>query len=516
MEQTWYQESETHRRRYNRCQARRMNGSGGSGGERAGKRLQSSSPSPPSDDDQARGRARHALGQRGAAAAGAAADAGLGAALWAMQQDAVFTDACVSAGGREFRCHRAVLCAGSGLFRAMFTGGLRETTAQTAQIHDVSAAAFAVVLRFLYTGEARFGDVPAAEAVLLAADRLDVAPLRARSAAWIRDNLTPRDCARVWGMAEQLCVASLAQRAREVACDHVLTLRHDEAFLLQLQPQHMLELLQSDFLCINSEDEAVELIRAWIQADAEARRALLAPLTLRIRFTAVSPGVAAELLQQLAADCERESRRAVGVAWSPADVPCQPLAPSRQSLLASTVVALSSFLGVPPPVSAVGGAGGGEQQAEASLAGGGGLGVGGDGLGGAGVGGAGWGGAGAVGDGEVGEAGPALIPPEWRRARKGCRARVFVVGGVCMCVCVCVLCVYVCVCYTCMDAYTHFYTHTLSHHFWYLPLNVRWYVCMHTHIHALVLSYLVALLPAYDGSSFLVLTVECTLDVYTL
>ena len=342
-------------------------------GGRSPKRLRTL---PGDGDGGDRARARQAL--RGALPAGA----GLGAALWAMQQDGLFTDARVSVEGCEFRCHRAVLCAGSGLFRAMFTGGLRETTEQTAEIHNVSAKSFAVVLRFLYTGEAPLGDVHAAEAVLLAADLLDVAPLRARSAAWIHDNLAPRDCARVWGTAEQLCVASLAKRAREVACDHAQTLRHEQEFLLALQTQHMMELLQSDTLCLNSEDEAVELIHAWIQADADARRALLAPLILHIRVTAVSPSVAAALLQQLAAEGERESRCAEGAAG------CE--VPSCQSLLASTHAALSTFVVVTP----------GGLQAEAS------------------AGGSEDGGAGVMGMGQGGGAGLALIPDQWQKTSK--------------------------------------------------------------------------------------------------
>jgi hypothetical protein len=352
---------------------------GGEGG-RSPKRLRTL----PAEDEEesdgdggARARARQAL--RGALPA---AGAGLGAALWAMQQDGLFTDARLSVEGCEFRCHRAVLCAGSGLFRAMFTGGLRETTAQTAEIHDVSAASFAVVLRFLYTGEAPLGDVHAAEAVLLAADLLDVAPLRARSAAWIHDNLAPRDCARVWNTAEQLCVASLAKRTLEVACDHAQTLRHDQAFLSALKPQHMMELLQSDTLCLNSEDEAVELIHAWIQVDADARRALLAPLILHIRVTAVSPSVAAALLQQLAAEGERESRCAEGAAG------CE--ATSCQSLLASTHAALSTFVVVTQ----------GGLPAEAS------------------EGSAEDGGAGVMGMGQGGGAGLALIPDQWQKTSK--------------------------------------------------------------------------------------------------
>ena len=225
----------------------------------------------------------------------------LGASLWTMQQESLFTDATVEVDGKVFHCHRAVMCAGSGLFRAMFTGGLRESAAQTAQIHDVSAETFAIVVRFLYTGEARLTNVVEAERVLLAADLLDVVPLRKVSATWIHDNLTASGCARIWGTADQLCEPLLAGRARDVACQHILTLLHDEAFLLELRPQHIAELLQTDTLSVNSEDDAVELVTLWIDADPEVRQGMLPSLVHKVRLGAVSASVAEALQVHLAA-----------------------------------------------------------------------------------------------------------------------------------------------------------------------------------------------------------------------
>ena len=210
---------------------------------------------------------------RRALARGVADDAysvALGSALWAMQQDDLFTDASVAVDGQIFRCHRVVLSAGSGLFRAMFAGGLREASAQAAEVHDVAADTFAKVLEFLYTGEAKLAEEAEAEAVLVAADLLDVKALRACCADWLHDHLTPRNCARVWGTAERLYLEPLAQRARDLLANSLM--QNDEALVRDLAPHHLAELLELDSLAVTSEDQVVALLSAWVQVCASKRQ----------------------------------------------------------------------------------------------------------------------------------------------------------------------------------------------------------------------------------------------------
>ena len=187
-----------------------------------------------------------------------------------MQQDDLFTDASVAVDGQIFRCHRVVLSAGSGLFRAMFAGGLREASAQAAEVHDVAADTFAKVLEFLYTGEAKLAEEAEAEAVLVAADLLDVKALRACCADWLHDHLTPRNCARVWGTAERLYLETLAQRARDLLANSLM--QNDEALVRDLAPHHLAELLELDSLAVTSEDQVVALLSAWVQVCASKRQ----------------------------------------------------------------------------------------------------------------------------------------------------------------------------------------------------------------------------------------------------
>ncbi len=98
--------------------------------------------------------------------------------LLARQPDAT-ADVTLLVGGRAFSGHRAILCARSLYFRRLLEGGFAEggPTGQRLSLPDADADIFALLLRFLYTGQA--GEVPAAQLQALAelADRLGVEEL---------------------------------------------------------------------------------------------------------------------------------------------------------------------------------------------------------------------------------------------------------------------------------------------------------------------------------------------------
>ncbi|KAK3123908.1 hypothetical protein QOZ80_8AG0637850 [Eleusine coracana subsp. coracana] len=58
----------------------------------------------------------------------------------------------------EFRAHRAVLAARSPVFKAQLLGSMADATMPSIAVHDVNAATFKAMLRFIYTD-----DLPAAD-----------------------------------------------------------------------------------------------------------------------------------------------------------------------------------------------------------------------------------------------------------------------------------------------------------------------------------------------------------------
>lgn len=67
----------------------------------------------------------------------------------------MLTDVVLEVGNELFHAHKVVLAAASPYFKAMFTGGLRESDMSRVKLQAVSATAMARLIRFMYTGTIR-------------------------------------------------------------------------------------------------------------------------------------------------------------------------------------------------------------------------------------------------------------------------------------------------------------------------------------------------------------------------
>jgi hypothetical protein len=62
-----------------------------------------------------------------------------------------YADVTLVAEGREIRAHKAILCARSSHFRAMFTLGMREATTNVIEVGDISYQVLDTILNYLYS-----------------------------------------------------------------------------------------------------------------------------------------------------------------------------------------------------------------------------------------------------------------------------------------------------------------------------------------------------------------------------
>lgn len=72
--------------------------------------------------------------------------------MWSMTENPNLTDVQLTVSGTVFRANKAIICAHSNVFRAMFESGMVETTTGSVVIDDIPAETFRDFLRFVYTG----------------------------------------------------------------------------------------------------------------------------------------------------------------------------------------------------------------------------------------------------------------------------------------------------------------------------------------------------------------------------
>ncbi len=77
-----------------------------------------------------------------------------------FQQSGKYCDVQIDVGKRRFSCHRIVLSAASPVFDAMFSGGMKESAEETAQVKNIEGVApeqqadtFQLILHFVYNSD---------------------------------------------------------------------------------------------------------------------------------------------------------------------------------------------------------------------------------------------------------------------------------------------------------------------------------------------------------------------------
>ncbi|TVU04977.1 hypothetical protein EJB05_48124, partial [Eragrostis curvula] len=111
-------------------------------------------------------------------------------------------------GGETFPAHRAVLAARSPVFKAQLFGSMADAKMPTITLHDIAAATFKIMLRFMYTdalpGKDELGDSPieAFEDLLAVADRYALDRLKLFCASKLWENVTVDTVAAALSCAE--------------------------------------------------------------------------------------------------------------------------------------------------------------------------------------------------------------------------------------------------------------------------------------------------------------------------
>lgn len=140
--------------------------------------------------------------------------------LGALFESSQFADVTLSCQGREYKCHKALLCARSQVFAAMFEHDMEESKHNRVDITDVDPDVMGDMLRFVYTGKASQLETMAAD-LLAAADKYALERLKVMCEEALCNGLT------VENVSEVLILADLhsAEQLKAQAIDFINT-RH--------------------------------------------------------------------------------------------------------------------------------------------------------------------------------------------------------------------------------------------------------------------------------------------------
>lgn len=207
--------------------------------------------------------------------------------LHLLRKRGLMCDATLTAGGKDFPVHRIILSASSSYFQVMFTSGMAESFLDHVEIHGINADIFSTILDFIYTGqvEVKEGNV---QQLLPASKMLQVEDIEVICCDFLRHELDSSNCVGIYMFSDAHSCSPLSKSALDFIHRNFVEVSKQEEFQ-QLNKSALLQLLESEELKIEAEEQVFEAAMRWVLHDLSRGREALGQILERIRLPLISP-----------------------------------------------------------------------------------------------------------------------------------------------------------------------------------------------------------------------------------
>ena len=188
----------------------------------------------------------------------------------------------------EFAAHRNVLAASSPYFYSLFTTDMKEQAASRIALPELKLSAMNALLCYLYTG--RVDDKEAnAEELVESASYLLLPRLKQIACTILQRSATPANCVCLYAFADKYDCVELRDYAQKLMKQHFANSSVGMSTCLQtLSVEQIEELVSSDWIVVNAEEEVLDAVLAWIRADEASRAKYLTRLFEHVRLGSIS------------------------------------------------------------------------------------------------------------------------------------------------------------------------------------------------------------------------------------
>ncbi|XP_055329983.1 kelch-like protein 3 [Paramacrobiotus metropolitanus] len=168
-------------------------------------------------------------------------------------------------------CHRNLLSAHSAYFRAAFTENWKDSKQPAFQLHNIDSRTLNELVKYFYTMEISVND-DNVEAILTAAQFLQLDSLAKRCWRYVEEHMRLSDSLVVHALASQHYNPVLAETALGYIRRRFPQFAHSQDFL-QMDAQQLNELIASDEVDVESEDQVWQAVLCWLDHDRGGRAA---------------------------------------------------------------------------------------------------------------------------------------------------------------------------------------------------------------------------------------------------
>lgn len=206
-----------------------------------------------------------------------------------------FCDVVLEVDGQFFPAHRCVLAANSQFFYTLFTSGMKDSNEKHIKLCSVSSSALSIILDFFYTRDIVINKDNADE-LLEAASFLLLNHVKNACAAIISVNLSINNCFSTKRLADRYALDDLKKRADAFMKEHFQSAKLEKEFY-DLHPWELKELISSDSVRVEKEEEVFEAVLSWAKHDPTNRTKDLSTLLPCLRYGSLSPSFVEEHFQ---------------------------------------------------------------------------------------------------------------------------------------------------------------------------------------------------------------------------
>ncbi|XP_061592989.1 kelch-like protein 30 [Cololabis saira] len=178
-------------------------------------------------------------------------------------------DVTLSAGGRDFPCHRGVLALCSMYFHSMFSGDFVESIAARVELHDVDPDILSCLVDFAYTGKLTINQSNV-EGLVCASSKLQFQTVRAVCSRYLQHQIDATNCLGILEFGKIHGCPEVVAKAWAFLLENFESIQEGEEFLL-LGKDRLVACLSDEGLHIRSECTRVEAILKWVGHQKESR-----------------------------------------------------------------------------------------------------------------------------------------------------------------------------------------------------------------------------------------------------
>lgn len=153
--------------------------------------------------------------------------------IFLMRSHHMLTDVVLEVEHEVFHAHKVILSAASPYFKAMFTGGLKESEMSRVKLQGVCPTAMARIIYFMYTGDIRVTEVTVCQ-LLPAATMFQVSHIIDACCAFLERQLDATNAIGIANFAEQHGCPQLKQRANQFIERHFVQVSSNFFFWIHI------------------------------------------------------------------------------------------------------------------------------------------------------------------------------------------------------------------------------------------------------------------------------------------